>query len=84
MYLTAKPFPKVDAFYLHIAPLICWALQNKSQALIIIVPKYVQIFDSMFASQRINTHTHTHTYIYIYFTAKVRYQIQYIQWDEQN
>ena len=50
MYLTAKPFPKVDAFYLHIAPLICWALQNKSQPLIIVVPKYIQIFDLMFVS----------------------------------
>ena len=46
MHLTAKPFPKVDTFYLHIAPLICWALQNKNQSLIIIVSKYVQIFDS--------------------------------------
>ena len=50
MYLTAKLFPKVDAFYLHIAPLICWALPNKSQALIIVVPKYIQIFDLMFVS----------------------------------
>ena len=49
MYLTAKPFSNVDAFCLHIAPLICWALQNKSQALMIIGPKYVQNFNLMFA-----------------------------------
>ena len=44
MYPTTKLSPNIDAFYLHIITLICWGLQNKSQALIIIVPKYVQDF----------------------------------------